>query len=63
VLTATGGAAAVFCDNSTNLTRCYGVEGTTPYPKDGINDHVVSGSPTVNPERCGTRSAAARRHR
>ena len=23
---------------------------TTPYPKDGINDHVVSGAPTVNPE-------------
>jgi hypothetical protein len=57
VLTASGGAAAVFCDNSTNLTRCYGVEGTTPYPKDGINDHVVSGAPTVNPERCGTKAS------
>ena len=25
-------------------------EATTPYPKDGINDHVVSGAATVNPD-------------
>ena len=25
----------------------------TPYPKDGINDHVVAGAATVNPERDG----------
>ena len=24
---------------------------TTPYPKDGINDHVVHGAATVNPDR------------
>jgi len=29
----------------------------TPYPKDGINDHVISGAPTVNPERSGTKCA------
>ena len=28
-----------------------------PYPKDGINDHVVHGSDTVNPERNGTKAA------
>ena len=30
---------------------------TRPYPKDGINDHVVSGAPTVNPEQHGTKCA------
>src|SRR6266568_3032341 len=29
----------------------------TPYPKDGINDHVISGAATVNPERTGTKAA------
>ena len=28
-----------------------------PYPKDGINDHVVAGAPTVNPAREGTKLA------
>ena len=28
-----------------------------PYPKDGINDHVVAGAATVNPERRGTKCA------
>ena len=27
------------------------------YPKDGINDHVVTGAPTVNPDRRGTKCA------
>ena len=30
---------------------------TTPYPKDGINDHVVSGAATVNPDGFGTKAA------
>ena len=28
-----------------------------PYPKDGINDHVISGAATVNPEGFGTKAA------
>ena len=40
---------ALFCENETNLKRLYGAEPITPYPKDGINDHVVSGAATVNP--------------
>ncbi len=28
-----------------------------PYPKDGINDHVVHGAPTVNPDGRGTKAA------
>ena len=31
--------------------------GPTPYPKDGINDHVISGAPTVNPQQEGTKCA------
>jgi hypothetical protein len=47
----------LFCDNETNYQRLYGVPRTTPYPKDGINDHVVSGAATVNPARRGTKCA------
>ena len=35
--------------------RLFGAAPLTPYPKDGINDHVVSGAATVNPERTGTK--------
>ncbi len=48
----------VFCDNETNLTRLYGISGGPRWPKDGINDHVVSGADTVNPERRGSKCAA-----
>jgi len=48
---------ALFCENETNQQRLYGAEPITPYPKDGINDHVVNGAPTVNPERSGTKCA------
>ena len=47
----------LFCENETNLERLYGAHSVTPYPKDGINDHVVHGAPTVNPERAGTKCA------
>jgi hypothetical protein len=47
----------LFCENETNTHRLYGSEGATPYPKDGINDHVISGAPTVNPAQTGTKCA------
>lgn len=47
----------LFCDNETNPAMAYGDPGRSTYPKDGINDHVVSGAPTVNPEQRGTKSA------
>ena len=54
-----GGAAPslLFCENETNTARLFGTEPGTPYPKDGINDHVISGAATVNPERTGTKCA------
>ncbi len=48
---------ALFCENETNTARLFGTEPVTPYPKDGINDHVTGGAPTVNPERTGTKCA------
>ncbi len=40
---------ALFCDNETNTARLFGAAPITAYPKDGINDHVISGTGTVNP--------------
>ena len=48
---------ALFCENESNAPRVFGAEATTPYPKDGINDHVVSGAATVNPDGTGTKAA------
>ncbi len=46
---------ALFCENETNVERLYGTPPETPFPKDGINDHVVNGLPTVNPDMHGTK--------
>ncbi|WP_208103793.1 MGH1-like glycoside hydrolase domain-containing protein [Mycolicibacterium sp. CBMA 226] len=48
----------LFCDNETNLARLYGVAPSPQYPKDGINDHVVSGAHSVNPAGRGSKCAA-----
>jgi hypothetical protein len=48
----------LFCDNDTNLQRLYGVASRTRWSKDGINDHVVTGADTVNPQRQGSKCAA-----
>jgi hypothetical protein len=49
--------ALLFCENETNVPRLFGCAAQTPYPKDGINDHVVSGAATVNPAQRGTKLA------
>jgi hypothetical protein len=45
------------CENETNVARLFGAEPLTAYPKDGINDHVISGAATVNPAGRGTKCA------
>ena len=35
----------------------FGAAATSAFPKDGINDHVVAGAPTVDPGRIGTKAA------
>ncbi|MGH3001590.1 MAG: MGH1-like glycoside hydrolase domain-containing protein [Gaiellaceae bacterium] len=52
-----GEPTALFCENETNLQRLFGVPSPTPYAKDGINDHLVHGAQTVNPEQRGTKAA------
>ena len=47
----------LFCENETNLARLYGAAPITPYPKDGIGDHVIHGAATVNPDQRGTKCA------
>ncbi len=48
---------ALFCENETNVARLFGAAAETPYPKDGINDHVIGGEATVNPAKTGTKCA------
>ena len=55
-----GGGSPVlplFCDNETNRERLWRVASASAYPKDGINDHVIYGAPTVNPQQTGTKAA------
>jgi len=48
-----------FCDNETNRERLYGIPNEKQYPKDGINDYVVTGdSKNLNPKDFGTKAAA-----
>ena len=56
VLAGNGNPEPLFCDNESNMHRLWGGEGP-PYPKDGINDHIVDGAATVNPDRTGTKAA------
>jgi hypothetical protein len=48
----------LFVENDSNARRLWESPDSPPYPKDGINDHVVSGAATVNPELSGTKAAA-----
>ncbi len=49
----------LFTHNETNYQRLFGVENSTRYVKDGINDYVVAGAQdAVNPEAEGTKAAA-----
>ena len=49
--------ALLFVENETNAARLYGSNGPA-FPKDGINDHLIHGTPSVNPDRTGTKAAA-----
>ena len=52
-----GSPEPLFCDNETNAARLFGSASSPRFPKDGINDHVVSGAATVNPGLQGTKAA------
>jgi hypothetical protein len=57
-LMADGEPTWLFCDNETNTKRLYNFDNGKPYPKDGINDYIVNGAPTVNPQQKGTKACA-----
>jgi hypothetical protein len=56
-LSGDGTFTPLFCDTESNAPRLWGSPPRTAFPKDGINDHVVSGAATVNPARTGTKAA------
>jgi hypothetical protein len=56
VLATSPPAPILACDNESNARRLWAVDGP-PYPKDGINDHVVHGAATVSPDGSGTKAA------
>src|SRR5690349_23341284 len=53
---AQGEPTVLYCDNETNAGRLYGSPSASATPKDGINDHVVSGADTVAAD-AGTKAA------
>lgn len=57
VLRSADAPRALFCENETNAPRVFGGPSTTACPKDGIGDHVLTGSPTVAPTQTGTKGA------
>ena len=56
-LTGDGAPVALVCDNDTNAARLWGAVNRSAFPKDGINDHVLTGAATVNPAGRGTKGA------
>ena len=57
VLSGDGTPDALVCDNESNAPKLWSAPPLTSWPKDGIGDHVVSGSDTVNPAGTGTKGA------
>lgn len=51
------GGKALFCDNETNNYRIYKGQNDVPYVKDGINNYVLYGFNSVNPDQSGTKAA------
>lgn len=51
----------LFCENETNNRRIYNVPNKVTYVKDGINDHVIHGKRSVNPEKNGSKFAVWRK--
>jgi hypothetical protein len=55
--TGDGAPEILICNNETNTARLFDEADSPAYPKDGINDYVVHGAATVNPEGQGTKGA------
>lgn len=46
----------LFCENETNTPLIFGEETDQRFFKDGINNHIVFGEDTINPEKTGTKA-------
>jgi hypothetical protein len=57
VMVGDGAPEPLFCENETNAARLFGTTDATPYPKDGINDHLLHDAATIAPDRSGTKGA------
>jgi hypothetical protein len=53
-----GAESLLLVENETNSKRLWPGNGGPAYPKDGINDHVIHGSSTVNSALTGTKASA-----
>ncbi|MBV8388905.1 MAG: glucosidase [Mucilaginibacter sp.] len=56
-LKADGEPEFLFCDNETNTKRLYNYDDGKPFYKDGINDYLVHGANSINPQNAGTKAA------
>ena len=56
-LYAENAARWVFCENENNSRRLFNFDDHILYCKDGINDHITRGLPTVNPDERGTKAS------
>lgn len=48
----------IFTENETNYQRLFETANSSQYVKDGINDYIVNGEASVNPQQQGTKAAA-----
>jgi hypothetical protein len=55
-LVSSGTPAVLGCENESNARRLWSSDGV-PFPKDGINDHLLHGAATVSPDGGGTKVA------
>lgn len=51
------GGKTFYCDNETNTRRLYKYDNKQPFPKDGINDHLLHARASINPNKEGTKAA------
>lgn len=53
-----GAGNLLLVDNETNTERLWPGNGGPRYPKDGINDYLIHGADSVNPDLVGTKATA-----
>ncbi len=51
-----GSPGLLFCDNETNARCLFNYNDGKQFYKDGINDHIVHGTDSVNPKKAGTKA-------